>query len=116
MIGTSHVIFAARLVRLAAAVCTAGLLVGYVAVASFASHYGVSAPMTLDNKSSETALSAEVAKQESAGLTCSEKPALTNVVLFQREGALEVTVLTFDEAIKASNAREGWIRRYCLAP
>lgn len=109
----SPVVVAARMVRIAAAVCAVGLLLGYVAVSSFASRYG-STPMTLDSKSSETALSAAVSTQESAGLTCSEKPALTDVVLFQRDGEDKVTVLTFDEAIKASSAREGWIRRYCV--
>ena len=116
MIGTSHVIVAARMVRLAAAVCAVGLLVGYIAVASFASRYGTSTPMILDSKSSETALSTAIAAQESEGLSCSEKPTLTDVILFQRDGAAKVTVLTFDQAIKASSAREGWIRRYCTAP
>ncbi len=57
MISTSHVFFAARMVRLAAAVCTVGLLVGYLAISSFASRYGGSTQMILDSKSSETALS-----------------------------------------------------------
>jgi predicted lipoprotein with Yx(FWY)xxD motif len=116
MINTSHMFFAARMVRLAAAVCTAGLLVGYLAISSFTSRYGASTQMILDSKSSETALSTAVAAQESAGLTCREKPALTDVVLFQRDGEDKVTVLTFDEAMKASSAREGWIRKYCSAP
>lgn len=116
MISTSHVVVAARMVRIAAAVCAVGLLVGYFAVAAFAGRYGTSTPMVLDSKSSDTALTAAIATQESAGLTCSEKPTLTNVILFQREGEAKVRVLTFDEAIKASSAREGWIRRYCSAP
>ena len=113
MIGISPVIVAARMVRIAAAVCAVGLLIGYFAVASFASRYGSTTPMILDSKSSETALSTAIAAQESAGLRCSEKPTLTDVVLFQAEGADEVTILTFEQAIKASSAREGWIRRYC---
>lgn len=115
MINTSFVV-AARMVRIAATVCAVGLLIGYIAVASFASRYGTSTPMVLDSKSSETALSNAVSMQESAGLSCSEKPTLTDVILFQREGEDEVAVLTFDQAIKASSAQEGWIRRYCSAP
>ncbi len=113
MDGTSLVIAAARTVRIAAMIGVAGLLVGYIAVASFASRYGASTPMALDSKSDQTALSTAVAVQESAGLTCSEKPTLTDVVLFQRDGEARVTILTFDQALKASGAREGWIRRYC---
>jgi hypothetical protein len=116
MISTSYVFFAARMVRLAAAVCIVGLLIGYLAISSFASRYGGSTQMILDSKSSETALSSAVAAQESAGLACTEKPVLTDVVLFQRDGEDEVSVLTFDQAIKASSAREGWIRKYCSAP
>ena len=114
MISMSPVVVAARMVRIAAAVCAVGLLLGYFAVASFASRYGSTTPMILDSKSSETALSAAISTQESAGLTCSQKPALTDVVLFQRDGEDKITVLTFDQAIKASSAREGWIRRYCV--
>jgi hypothetical protein len=116
MTSTSYVFLVARMVRVAAAVCTVGLLVGYLAVASFSSRYGTSTPMILDSKSSETALSSAVAVQESAGLTCSEKPELTDVVLFQRDGEDAITILTFDQAIRASSAQEGWIRRYCVQP
>lgn len=113
MISMSPVVVAARMVRIAAAVCAVGLLVGYLAVSSFSSRYGATTPMILDSKSSETALSTAIAAQESAGLSCSETPSLTDVVLFQRDGVDEVTILTFEQAIKASSAREGWIRRYC---
>ncbi|MEJ7635142.1 hypothetical protein [Aeromicrobium sp.] len=116
MISTAPVVVAARLVRIAVAVVTTGLLVGYIAISSFASQYGEATPMILDTKSSDTALAAAISEQESAGLTCREKPALTDVVLFQRGGAAEVTILTFDEAIQASAAREGWVRRYCVTP
>jgi hypothetical protein len=114
MISMSPVIVAARMVRVAATVCAVGLVVGYLAISSFASRYGSSTPMILDSKSSETALSIAIAAQESAGLRCTEKPSLTDVVLFQRDGVEKVAVLTFDQAIKASSAREGWIRRYCV--
>lgn len=105
---------AARLVRLAAAVCVVGLLVGYVAVSSFASRYGSASPV-LDTKSG-MALSVAVLAQKSAGLTCVDEPGRSDVVLFQRVGAAEVTVLTYDDAMRASRAREGSIRRYCSAP
>lgn len=114
MISTTPVIVAARMVRVAATVCAVGLLVGYIAISSFSSRYSASTPMILDSKSSETALSTAIAAQETAGLTCSEKPALTDVVLFQRDGENRIAVLTFDQAIKASSAQEGWIRRYCV--
>jgi hypothetical protein len=116
MITMSYLVASARLVRLAAAVAVVGLVVGFVAVSSFAGRYGSSTPMIMDATSSDTALTAAVRQQEAAGLACSAKPALTDVVLFQREGAEEVTILTFDQAIEASSARAGWIRRYCVAP
>jgi hypothetical protein len=66
MIGTSLVIVVARIVRVGAVVCAAGLLIGYLAIASFSSRYGTSTPMILDSKSNETALSAAISVQESA--------------------------------------------------
>ncbi|KAA1397893.1 hypothetical protein [Aeromicrobium ginsengisoli] len=116
MISTSLVFVAARAVRRVALLCAVALVLGYVAISSFSSRYGTSSSIVLDSKSAETALSSAVSAQESAGLSCSDKPTLTNVVLFQREGRREVSVLTFDQAIKATSAHEGWIRRYCSAP
>ena len=114
MISTSLVFVAARAVRRVALLCAVGLLLGYVAISSFSSRYGTASSIVLDSKSAETALSTAVSAQESAGLSCSDKPTLTDVVLFQRDG--EVSVLPFAQAIKATSAHEGWIRRYCSAP
>lgn len=114
MMSMSLVIAAARTVRVIAVACAVGLVVGYIAISSFSNRYGASTPMVLDSKSNETALSTAIAAQKSAGLTCSEKPTLTDVILFQRDGESAISVMTFDEAIKASSAQEGWIRRYCV--
>ena len=113
---TSQVTTAARIVRTAALAMALSLLVGFVAVQAFVSRYGDPAATTvvLDASSGDTVLSAAIAVQESDGLRCSQKPSLTDVVLFQREVGAEVTVLTFDQAIEASAARTGWIRRYCV--
>ena len=115
MISMSHVVAGARLVRLSVAALAISLVVGFVAVSSFASQYGSRATVALDATSSDTVLDAAIENQRRGGLTCSEKPTLTDVVLFQRSGVAAVTVLTFDQAIEASSAREGWIRRYCVA-
>jgi hypothetical protein len=113
MVNASRLVVVARFVRLGVAVCVAALALGYVAVACFAHSSGAETPVALDSISNDPALSAAVRTQEARGLVCSEKPELTDVILFQRAGADDVAVLTFDEAITAAGAREGWIRRYC---
>ncbi|MGA8987935.1 hypothetical protein [Aeromicrobium sp.] len=114
MISRSHVVAGARVVRLSAAALLVSMVVGFVAVSSFASQYGSRTAVVLDAAGNDTALTAAVLQQRRAGLACTEKPALTDIVLFQRDGVAAVTVLTFDQAIEASSAREGWIRRYCV--
>jgi hypothetical protein len=114
MIGAVHIVGAVRLVRITVATFAVAMLVGFVAVHSFVDHYGNPREVTVVDVSSDTALHIAIAAQESAGLTCREEPALTDVVLFQPLGDDVVKVLTFDEAIAASRAREGWIRRYCV--
>lgn len=116
MISTSHVVATARAVRITAMLVAVGLLVGFVAISSFWSHYGSATTTVVETRSNDTALATAVLEQEDAGLVCSEKPVLTDVVLFQPDGVDEVMVLTFDQAIKASSAREGWIRSYCATP
>ncbi|AXT85553.1 hypothetical protein C6I20_10360 [Aeromicrobium sp. A1-2] len=114
MISRSHVVAGARVVRLSTTAFAVSTIVGFIAVSTFSSQYGSRATVVLDATSSDTALAAAVLHQQRSGLHCSEKPTLTDVVLFQRDGAAAVTVLTFDQAIKASSASEGWIRRYCI--
>lgn len=114
MNGDGYVVAAAHLVRVLAATFVATLLVGFVALRSFAGLYGEPREFTVVDASSDTNLRIAVAVQESAGLTCRERPTLTDVVLFEPPGDAAVEVLSFDDAIRASRAGEGWIRRYCL--
>lgn len=55
-----------------------------------------------------------VALQQSRGLNCSPKAVLSDVVLFQRSDDQSVHVLTFDEALAAAAAKQGWVQRYCF--
>ncbi|MCW2798835.1 MAG: hypothetical protein JWQ70_307 [Aeromicrobium sp.] len=115
MISTSYVVSAARLVRIAALTFAVALLVGFVALQSFASNYGAThQSLVMRTADANPALTAAIASQQSAGRVCGEKPALTDTILFQRLGESKVRVLSFDEAIAASSAREGWIRSYCV--
>ncbi len=116
MIKASQIVAAARVVRVTAVVFVLGLLVGLAAISSFAGQYGRPVPMVLDARSSDSALAAAISRQESAGLTCSARPALVDVVLFQRNGESGVSIMTFDAAVAASGAGAGWIRRYCVKP
>jgi hypothetical protein len=115
MIGTSHIVAAARLVRIAVATFAVAVLVGFIAVESFVGRYGEPQQVqAMDVRSNDTELVSAISAQESTGLTCREEPALTDVVLFQRLGESAVRVLTFEQAVAASTAHEGWIRRYCV--
>lgn len=112
---TSYIVAAARLVRVTSVTFAVALLVGFVALQSFASRYGGShQSMVMQTANANPALTVAIASQESAGRVCREKPALTDTILFQRLGESTVRVLSFDEAIAASSAREGWIRSYCV--
>ena len=116
MIGTSHVTAAARLVRVSVTTFAVMMLVAYIAIQAFASHYN-EGPSTRTVEAvpvSNPALAAAISKQVSHGLTCREEPALTDTILFQALEESEVQVLTFEQAIAASSARTGWIRRYCF--
>jgi hypothetical protein len=115
MNSTSYVVTAARTVRVASLAFAVVLLVGFVALQSFASQYG--APhqtLVMQTADANPALTIAIAAQESAGRVCREKPALTDAILFQRLGESRVRVLSFDDAMAASSARQGWIRRYCI--
>jgi hypothetical protein len=112
---TAYVVVVARLVRITAVTFAVAMLVGFVALQSFASRYGGShQSMTMQPADANPALAAAIASQESAGRVCRDKPALTDTILFQRLGESTVRVLSFDQAIAASSAREGWIRSYCV--
>ena len=115
MSSMSYVATAARTVRAASLAFALALMVGFVALQSFASQYG--APhqaLVMQTADANPALTAAIAAQESAGRICREKPALTDTILFQRLGESKVRVLSFDDAIAASSARQGWIRSYCI--
>src|SRR5689334_1848682 len=116
MIGTSHVTAVARFIRVCTVTFAAVVVVAWVSVQAFASHYN-DAPTThtvVARPVTNTALAAAIVEQTSRGLTCREEPALTDTILFQALEQTEVQVLTFEEAIAASSARSGWIRRYCF--
>jgi len=112
---TSHVVAAARFVRITSMTFAVALLVGFVSLQSFASNYGShEQPMVMQTADANPALIAAIASQKSAGRVCHEKPVLTDTILFQRLGESSVRVLSFDEAIAATAAHEGWIRSYCV--
>ncbi len=114
-LGSSHIASAARLVRVSALTFVAMMFVAYVAVQAFSSHYSEvpSTRTVVAEPAKNPALAAAISEQVSRGLTCREQPALTDTILFQAVAQTEVQVLTFEQAIAASSAREGWIRRYC---
>lgn len=115
MTSTSYVATAARMVRITALTFAMALMVGFVALQSFASQYGPPhQALVMQTADANPALARAIAAQESAGRICREKPALTDTILFQRLGESKVRVLSFDQAIAASSAREGWIRSYCV--
>lgn len=105
----------ARVVRRATLVAALVLLVGSVAMQAFGSRYGEPASdVVVDVRATGGQLPVVVAEQEAKGLRCSAKPSLTDVVLFEDTATQQVTVMTFDRALRASAARSGWIRRYCI--
>lgn len=115
-VGSAHLVAVSRLVRVSALTAVAILFVAYIAVQAFASHYNAvpSTHKVVAQPASNAALAAAITEQVSRGLTCREEPALTDTILFQALEQSEVQVLTFEQAIAASSAREGWIRRYCF--
>lgn len=120
MTGTFLVPMAARFVRITSRTFALSLLVAFVSVQAFASQYGSPGGALVDDTASapthlaQTELASAISRQEATGLTCSERPTLTDTILFQRVGSSSVRVLTFDQAVAASTSREGWIRRYCV--
>lgn len=116
MVGSSHLAFAARLIRVSALTFVAMMFVAYVAIQAFASHYNEppSTRTVVAEPATNPELAAAITEQVSRGLTCREEPALTDTILFQVVDQGAVQVLTFEQAIAASSARSGWIRRYCF--
>lgn len=116
MIGTSHVTAVARLIRVTTATFAVALVVAYVSVQIFASHYSVppTTQVVVAESVEDAELAAAISEQMARGMTCREEPALTDTILFQELDQTEVHVLTFEQATAASSAREGWIRRYCF--
>ncbi|WP_332645190.1 hypothetical protein [Aeromicrobium sp.] len=114
--GSAHLVAVSRLVRVSAMTAVAVLFVAYIAVQAFATHYNAvpSTRTVVAQPATNTALAAAISEQVARGLTCREEPALTDTILFQAVAQSEVQVLTFEQAIAASSAREGWIRRYCF--
>lgn len=60
------------------------------------------------------ALNAAIDAQQAQGRTCRDAPGLTDAVLFQFAGADRITVMTFDEALRQTASRSGWVRGYCI--
>ncbi len=114
--GSAHLVAVSRFVRVSAMTFVAVLFVAYIAIQAFASHYNAvpSTHTVVAQPATNTALAAAISEQVARGLTCREEPALTDTILFQAVGQSRVQVLTFEQAIAASSAREGWIRRYCF--
>ncbi len=105
----------ARAVRTTTAAMALVLLVSLLAIQAFQSEYGQGRQIrVIDVGDIDPALSIAVQEQESAGLTCSNQPALTDVILFQETLGGAITVVTFDHALAAAQARTGWVRSYCV--
>ncbi|MCW2768937.1 MAG: hypothetical protein JWR27_370 [Aeromicrobium sp.] len=115
MFMSTYVSASARFVRSTCLALATALLVGFVSVQAFMAQYGTPASVVvLDASGTDRVLGAAIASQERAGLRCSEKPTLTDVVLFQPARGEKVSVVSFADAIARSAAHEGWIRRYCV--
>lgn len=115
--GMSHQAGAvARLVRVASLALALSMLCGFVGVHAFMAQYGASTRPIVVDTSTDPALRTAVARQAAAGRQCSERPVLTDVVLFQHARGGKVAVLTFAQAVEHAAARDGWIRSYCVDP
>ncbi|MEO6473315.1 MAG: hypothetical protein ABIR57_15010 [Aeromicrobium sp.] len=51
--------------------------------------------------------------QQRLGMKCGKESTLTDVVLFRYLNAPNINVLTFDQALAAATAKQGWVLRYC---
>ena len=104
----------ARVVRALSAGLALSVLVAVVALQAFQAEYGRPTARVATRADVESPqLSAAIAQQGALGRQCSNRPSLADAILFQANGQDEIRVVTFDEALLASSARSGWIRRYC---
>jgi hypothetical protein len=112
---TAHALRGARVVRAATLAAVAALVVGLVALQAFQASYGrhVTRVVTQSDTQSAQLLEA-VAQQAARGRSCTQTPALTDVVLYQGLDTDEIVVVTFDEALTLATAGSGWVRGYCL--
>lgn len=61
----------------------------------------------------QRAIDDAMSRQQAAGRSCDDEPALTDTVLYQYAGTSRIVVLTFDETVRQTAARTGWVRGYC---
>lgn len=112
---TPYAVGAARAVRLASLVAAIALLVAFVAIRTFAAQYGEPASaVVLDSSVQNAQLAGAVALQEAHGLRCSQKPAMTDVVLVENALDQAISVMTFADAVTALAERSGSIRQFCV--
>ena len=94
-----------------------GLVTGVLASPFFGVFDGTEIDM-ITRADPRAAVESIVAEQEHSGLVCQEEPVLTDVVVFGHhapDGVMPVVeVLTFDEALAASQAKAGWVLWYCV--
>lgn len=112
---TPYAVGAARAVRVASLVAAIALLVAFVAIRTFASQYGEPASaVVLDSGAPDAQVAGAVALQEAAGLRCSQKAAMTDVVLVESVADQAVSVMTFAEALTALADGSVSIRQFCV--
>ncbi len=112
--GTSTPLAVARVVRLTATSVAVGVMAAVGPLHSLTAEPGElvrSAPTPTPGI--QQAVADAIDAQQARGLSCSDDPVLTDVVLFQYSASDEVVVLGFDDALRETAARTGWVRGYC---
>lgn len=101
-------------VRRATWAVTASALVLAVALAMFDAgrHSAGDRELTVSPSSDRDLVAAAVADVEAQGLRCSQAPSLVDSIVFERLDGT-VALVTFDEALAAARAGDGWVRWYC---
>lgn len=114
------VVASSTYVRLAVVTCVLAAVPVVLGFQLFASHLGqtsrdvVSAGSCQDGSCVQSpAVLQTVADLESNGLSCRNKPGLTDTVVFEWKST-DVTVVDFATSLKAASNGQGWVRSYCM--
>lgn len=101
-------------VRRATWAITAAALVLAVGLAMFDAgrHSAGDRELTVSPAGDRDLVAAAVAGVEATGLSCSQAPSLADSIVFERLDGT-VVLVSFDEALAAAQAGQGWVRWYC---